>query len=551
MLSLASIIPAQADEAFTPVLSHRGITSIANALGDGVTIDNGAAIVVSPDGTRLYAAAPADHALLVFGRDPATGAITALGGHLDSSSPADDEAGLSGIADVAVHPSDRYIYTAALNEQALSVFERTDGGLVHRQTLRAGAPNIEGLVSPYRITVSPDGDHVYVATRNSAAADAVLVFRVAGENGMLAFAEIHQGVIDNAAAMRFDADGAHLYLADADGLLVMARDTDAGSASYGALAPMESHRNGENGITGLDGASAIAVAPDGNHVYLAATLDDAVTVFGRDAGTGALSFTGSYHSGENGLGTIAAPLALAASPDGGHLYLADTLSEQLLVLRRDRETGELSAQERHGDEPAAMALHRIFTIAVSPDGGSIYTASLLEPQIDGFSVAAADLAVTVNASSPAERDAIAIDVVVDNHGPAAAQRVRLSAPLPDGASAIVDVETPADFDCTRSGVRVVCTAERLEAGESRQLRLRLAAATGTTQVSGSIAVSAAERDTDMSNNSDAASVAIIAETPTSPSRGGGGAADHAFLLLAILLLIVKLLDRREYGTVRR
>ena len=128
------------------------------------------------------------------------------------------------------------------------------------------------------------------------------------------------------------------------------------------------------------------------------------------------------HSGEDsGIGTFSGALALAASPDGGHLYLADTLSEELLLLRRDRDDGNLSLLERHSGNIPGAALNRIAMIAVSPDGAQVYTASLLDPQIDAFDVAAADL-VTLSASSPAARNDIALGIIVDNHGPVTAHR---------------------------------------------------------------------------------------------------------------------------------
>ena len=60
----------------------------------------------------------------------------------------------------------------------------------------------------------------------------------------------------------------------------------------GVLGPLavEVEQDGVGGLDGLDGASQVAVSPDGAHVYVAAFNDDAVTVFRRDASTGRLSF---------------------------------------------------------------------------------------------------------------------------------------------------------------------------------------------------------------------------------------------------------------------
>lgn len=544
LLSLVSDATIHADEATSSVLTHRSSTTITSALGGA------ASIAVSPDGTRLYAAAVSDNALAVFTRDPVSGALSQLDILVDDSSG--NMNGLSGISDIVVHPAGGYIYTAALNDQALSVFEQTNDGLQYVETVRSGTNGVTGLSFPFRIAISPEGSHLYVATRDAEASDAVISFRIASDSGALSFLDRHDGLLDNVSALRFSADGAQLYIADATDLVVMRRDIDPSSAGYGTLSLREFHRNGENGVSALNAASAIAIAADGAHLYVVSPFDDALGVFERNADTGSLTFVNS-HSGENsGIGTFSGALALAASPDGGHLYLADTLSEELLLLRRDRDDGSLSLLERHSGNTPGAALNRIATIAVSPDGAQVYTASLLDPQIDAFDVAAADLAVTLSASSPAARNDIALGIIVDNHGPTTAHRVRLSAPLPAGVTTVTAIETPADFACEAESTRVVCTAATLDAGESRQLRLSLAAASGVSLVSGTVLVSADERDAEMANNRDAASVAIIAEPPAvTPRGGGGGAADPISLLIAILMITAQLLYRRAHGTVRQ
>ncbi|MCP3997470.1 MAG: hypothetical protein GY722_20785 [bacterium] len=61
----------------------------------------------------------------------------------------------------------------------------------------------------------------------------------------------------------------------------------------GALTLVEVHDDNESSEMGgspteqthLDGAIGVAISPDGNHVYVAAVFDSAVTVFSRNGGT--------------------------------------------------------------------------------------------------------------------------------------------------------------------------------------------------------------------------------------------------------------------------
>lgn len=52
--------------------------------------------------------------------------------------------------------------------------------------------------------------------------------------------------------------------------------------------------------TGLKGASAVALSPDQQFLYVASSTDSAVTVFRRDGASGRLSFVEVVRDGEGG-----------------------------------------------------------------------------------------------------------------------------------------------------------------------------------------------------------------------------------------------------------
>ncbi len=58
----------------------------------------------------------------------------------------------------------------------------------------------------------------------------------------------------------------------------------------GLLVFIEAQRDGTGNVDGLDGAAAVAINPDGQHLYVVGSDDDAVAVFSRNEMTGALTF---------------------------------------------------------------------------------------------------------------------------------------------------------------------------------------------------------------------------------------------------------------------
>src|SRR5207245_559474 len=85
-----------------------------------------------------------------------------------------------------------------------------------------------------------------------------------------------------ALVLAVSGDGAHVYVTDrlassrAATLSLLRRDPGTG-----ALTPVEFEADGVRGVNGLFGATALALSPDGENIYVAAEYDSAVVVFRR------------------------------------------------------------------------------------------------------------------------------------------------------------------------------------------------------------------------------------------------------------------------------
>lgn len=141
------------------------------------------------------------------------------------------------------------------------------------------------------------------------------------------------------------------------------------------------------------GSHAVAISPDGKHVYVAASTGDAIAIFGRSARTGKLTQAAgkagciatkgasgcAWARGLNG------PNSVAVSPDGRHVYATSLNSDDISVMRRNRSTGaltQLSGPSGCISGVAAVpgcstgrALDGPDVVTVSPDGKNVYAGS--------------------------------------------------------------------------------------------------------------------------------------------------------------------------------
>jgi 6-phosphogluconolactonase (cycloisomerase 2 family) len=143
-------------------------------------------------------------------------------------------------------------------------------------------------------------------------------------------------------------------------------------------------------VSGLDGVAALAVSPDGRHVYAGAGLDNAVTAFGRDAATGALRFIDVQREGVGGVDGLANVFGLAISPDGGNVYATSYNDHAIAVFRRDAASGRLTFVEVQHDE----GLFGAAAITVSPDGRTVYAGGFVLGTLVVFARAAETGALT-------------------------------------------------------------------------------------------------------------------------------------------------------------
>jgi 6-phosphogluconolactonase (cycloisomerase 2 family) len=348
-------------------------------------------VAVSSDGAHVYVGARFENRIVVLGRDAVTGALRFLG----SEAAIPEPTFASAASFVALSPDGAHVY--AVGDDAVVVLGRDagTGALTFVEELHDGVGGVDGIDGAAHAVVSPDGAHVYVAGRSESA---LAVFSRNAVTGALTFVEVERdgvGGVDGLAFPKSSAvspDGANVYVTSLgdDAVAVFSRD-----AGTGALAFVEVQRDGVGGVDGLDFATSVAVSPGGTHVYVTGSTDNAVAVFGRDAGTGALAFVEVQRDGVGGVDGLENATSVAVAPDGAHVYVT-AAEHTLAVFSRDAGSGALTPVEVERDGVAGTKrLRGAESVALSPDGAHVYVAAAGDGAAVAFTRDALTGAVTI------------------------------------------------------------------------------------------------------------------------------------------------------------
>ena len=217
-------------------------------------------------------------------------------------------------------------------------------GIPVRSMLKNGyGSTIDGLDGAWNIIFSTDGKHVYVTGDLD---DAVSWYEMNATTGAMTYGGmLSDGVngvdgLDGANGLSISADGKYLYVAGVTDHAVSwyERNASTGALTYGGM-----HKDEENGVNFLEGASHVTTSPDGLHAYVTAGVDNAVCWFNRNAATGALTYVGMLEEGSGGLDALEGANWVTISSDGLHAYVTGGSGEDAVSwYTRNAGTGALT-----------------------------------------------------------------------------------------------------------------------------------------------------------------------------------------------------------------
>ena len=299
------------------------------------------AIVMSPEGRHVYVTAEYDRSAVAFERNPLDGTLTYLGYVRDGENGVD---GLYYANHLAISSDGMSVYVLSYLEHSLAVFRRdpAGGSLEFVEVFKDGTGGVDGLEYPYFVAVSPDGNQVYVLSYHD---DSLTVWTRNASDGKLTFSQrLQDGDIGvdglNNPLSVFSPDGEDLYVAGHydHAIARFSRNPSSGSLTY-----VEKVQDGVGGADGLQNVAHLVMSPTGSHLYATASdtyygslgNDRSVAAFARDTETGALTFLQVFHDDVDGVQDLHGAVHAVMAPDGRHLYVSGRFEDALVLFGRD------------------------------------------------------------------------------------------------------------------------------------------------------------------------------------------------------------------------
>ena len=428
-LAAAPVQAAPGDLTQKPGLAACVTEGGAPACADAVALAGPNDLEVSPDGASAYVASYDRDAVAVFDRAP-DGTLTQKSGlagcisQTGSGGACADGAGLDGAYAIAISSDGASVYVAAADGSALAILDRDPDGTLTQQPGPAGCISETGsggacadgvaLSAAQSVTVSPDGTSAYV-TGGFGVSNAVAIFDRSLDGGLTqkpgaagclnssGFSPCGGGVgLEGARAATVSPDGDSLYVAGGAAVTVFDRSPDGTLTQKPGTAGCISDDGSGGACTdaaGVAGAGTIAISPDGTGVYIAAQPGDDVAVFDRvpdgtliqkPGSAGCISESGAAPC-TDGVGLDGAN-SVVVSADGLNAYVSSVGSNAVASFDRlpdgslTQKPGSAGCISESGAAPCAdgMALDDPYSVAISPDGASVYAASYFSQGVAVF-----------------------------------------------------------------------------------------------------------------------------------------------------------------------
>jgi 6-phosphogluconolactonase (cycloisomerase 2 family) len=193
-----------------------------------------------------------------------------------------------------------------------------------------------------------------------------------------------------ASAVAVSPDGAHVYVSAGNGDALVAFTRDPGT---GRLENVQTVLDDTDGVDGLNTTSSVTLSPDGAHLYATSAGESAIAVFSRDTSTGRLTFVEAEFEGVAGVQGLEVAHESVVSPDGAHVYVASPGREtatspvpgRISHFDRDAWSGALSFVGVVTDDVGGITgLDGVSSVTSSPDGAHLYTTAFRDDAVAVF-----------------------------------------------------------------------------------------------------------------------------------------------------------------------
>jgi len=252
-------------------------------------------VVTTGDGNWVLVAAYANNSIEVFQRNASSGELI-----WQQSLKAPDL--LTG--PLSMTAFGQTIYVSGLGTKNLVGFQIDSAGkITGLASFKQNVDGVTGLDGVNAMAISQDGSRLYLTALND---NAITVFnRTAAGN--LTFVQSYTNVINGASGVAISPDHAHIYAASSTDHTIFAAKRE----SDGTLTPLASYPSAQ-----LDGVSQLKISADGSWLYAAAGNVGTLNIFSRDKSTGLLKSSTPLVNAQNNVSGLAGVRSMAISNDG-------------------------------------------------------------------------------------------------------------------------------------------------------------------------------------------------------------------------------------------
>lgn len=323
---------------FDPENGHLTLTDVVPGA------PNPSFLAIDPTNRFVFSANEADPGIVsAYHRDLNTGGLHQL--NQESSHGA-------GPCHIAIDLPGRYAMVANYGDGTLAVYPiGEDGHLqpasdVITATGTGHDPDRQDGPHAHMIAPAPDGRHV-IAT--DLGLDTISVYDLDTDTGRLDPGHA-EGAVAHAAPgagprhIAYAPDGSTVYVInELANTITSYAFADGGLTERGTVPTLP------DGFTGENTTAQIIASPDGRHVYGSNRGHDSIAIFAADE-SGSLTPTGHQATGGQN------PRNIALDPTGAWLLAANQTTGNVVVFRRDPETGALTQAGDPVDIPAPVAI---------------------------------------------------------------------------------------------------------------------------------------------------------------------------------------------------
>jgi hypothetical protein len=384
------------------------------------SLDDVRALAVSADGKNVYTASGTDRAVTSLTRaaDGSLGFLqcTANAGMSGCTDPVNDT--LENVNSVAISPDDGDVYAMALSSASISHFDRdpATGALTLADCVSNGglhgcaAAPVGTFASGQDVTVSPDGNNVYVVAANtitnlSRGAGGALTWVNCISTTSFGVAACPHPPTDSflgASQIEISPDGTSAYVTAspdmAATITAFSRDPATGTLTWVGCNANSRAGCDTSGLQALNGVNGVVVTPDNSDVYVATSFGDAVVRFARNPATGVLSFGNCVaEAGANGCAdpptdSLNGAFGIALGPGAADLYAAASLDRAVTHLRTV-PAGAPTFSDCIADfgasgcvDPPMDSLNASFAVVATADGKNVYSVAPSSDAVNSFAV---------------------------------------------------------------------------------------------------------------------------------------------------------------------